>query len=71
VLYISGVPLELTKLKTDVTTDAVPNYTWKAMRQLPYLLGAVGVASLGLMAYSNRRSAVETATKRKEDKHNG
>lgn len=68
VIYLSGVPLEFTKLKEDVTEEAVPNFTWKAMRQIPALLGAVGVTSLGLLAYSNRRNAVEAA-KRKGDDH--
>jgi formate dehydrogenase iron-sulfur subunit len=61
VLYLSGVPLEFTPLDTTVTTDAVPNFTWKAMKQIPMLLGAVGVASLGLLAYSSRREAVANA----------
>lgn len=64
VLYIAGIPLELTALKTDVTADALPNYTWKAMKQIPALLGVVGVASLGLLAYSNRRTALEAETKK-------
>ncbi|HWI62156.1 MAG TPA: 4Fe-4S dicluster domain-containing protein [Symbiobacteriaceae bacterium] len=68
VLYISGVPLNLTKLKEGVAEEAVPNFTWKAMKQLPALLGIVGVSSLGLLAYSNRRNAVEAA-QRKEDEH--
>ncbi|MGE5674351.1 MAG: 4Fe-4S dicluster domain-containing protein [Mycobacterium leprae] len=59
VLYISGAPLELTALNTKVTTDEVPSYTWKAMKQLPFLLGAVGAVSLGLRAYSNRRAKIE------------
>jgi formate dehydrogenase iron-sulfur subunit len=61
VLYLSGVPLDLTKLKQDVTEEAVPNFTWKAMKQLPALLGVVGLSSLGLMAYSSRRNAVAEA----------
>jgi formate dehydrogenase iron-sulfur subunit len=59
VMYIAGVPLDHTALKLDVTEDVVPNFTWKAMKQLPFLLGAVGVASLGLLAYSNRRTTLE------------
>lgn len=66
VLYISSVPLDLTALKTDVTNEEVPSFTWKAMKQLPMLLGGVGVLSLGLMAYSNRRNALEA--ERKEGK---
>ncbi|HWI62808.1 MAG TPA: 4Fe-4S dicluster domain-containing protein, partial [Symbiobacteriaceae bacterium] len=69
VLYLSGVPLNLTALKEDVAEEAVPNFTWKAMKQLPTLLGAVGLTSLGLMAYSSRRNAVEAATKRKGEDH--
>ncbi len=65
VLYLSPVPLDLTALKTDVTDEEIPNFTWKAMKQLPALLGAVGVASLGLMAYSSRRAALEAEAKRK------
>ncbi|HYF78306.1 MAG TPA: 4Fe-4S dicluster domain-containing protein [Symbiobacteriaceae bacterium] len=61
VLYLSGVPLDLTKLKQGVTEEAVPNFTWKAMKQLPALLGVVGLSSLGLMAYSSRRNAVAEA----------
>jgi len=68
VLYISGIPLELTALKTDVTEDALPNYTWKAMKQIPALLGAVGVASLGLLAYSNRRTAIAAEAKKEESR---
>jgi formate dehydrogenase iron-sulfur subunit len=67
VLYISGVPLTETALKTNVTEEAVPNFTWKAMKQIPFLLGAVGVASLGLLAYSNRRTAVEAETAAKKE----
>ncbi|HYG60685.1 MAG TPA: 4Fe-4S dicluster domain-containing protein [Symbiobacteriaceae bacterium] len=66
VMYLSGVPLDLTTLQTNVTDEAVPNFTWKAMKQLPALLGGVGVLSLGLMAYSNRRNSLEA--ERKEEK---
>ncbi|MEW8978903.1 MAG: 4Fe-4S dicluster domain-containing protein [Symbiobacterium sp.] len=59
VLYISSVPLDLTALNTDVTTDPVPSFTWKAMRQLPALVSGVAVLSLGLMAYSKRRALIE------------
>lgn len=68
VMYLSGVPLDLTSLNPNVTQEAVPNFTWKAMKQLPFLLGAVGVASVGLLAYSKRRETVE-AESRKEDGH--
>jgi hypothetical protein len=68
-MYIAGVPLELTHLKTDVVDEAVPNFTWKAMKQLPALLGVVGVTSLGLLAYSNRRTALEEAAKKEADQN--
>lgn len=68
VMYISGMPLELTALNTNVTHDQIPSYTWKAMKQLPALLGFVSVASLGLLAYSNRRTALEAESK-KEGEH--
>ncbi|HEY3366060.1 MAG TPA: 4Fe-4S dicluster domain-containing protein [Symbiobacteriaceae bacterium] len=66
VMYLSGVPLNLTALNPNVADEAVPNFTWKAMKQLPFLLGAVGVASVGLLAYSKRRTDIE-ADQRKED----
>lgn len=59
VMYISAMPLDLTTLNTAVTTETIPNFTWKAMKQLPALLSVIGLGSLGLLAYSNRRSAVE------------
>ena len=59
VMYISHVPLDLTTLNTNVTTEAVPSFTWKAMRQLPALVSGVAVLSLGLMAYSKRRALIE------------
>lgn len=67
VIYISAVPLDLTALNTDVTQEEVPNFTWKAMKQLPALLGVVSAASLGLLAYSKRRSSLEAEAKRKEE----
>ncbi|MBY6277454.1 4Fe-4S dicluster domain-containing protein [Symbiobacterium thermophilum] len=63
VLYISPVPLDLTALNTDVTTESVPGFTWKAMRQLPVLVGSVAALSLGLMAYSRRRAQLEALAK--------
>jgi len=63
VLYISPVPLNLTPLDTSVTWEEVPNFTWKAMQQLPGLIGVVAVGSLGLLAYSNRRAKLEAARK--------
>ncbi len=63
VMYISAIPLELTPLKTDVTTEAVPSFTWKAMKQIPALLSVVSVASLGLLAYSSRREKLENEKK--------
>jgi len=63
VMYISAVPLDLTALNTDVTTEVIPNFTWKAMKQLPALLGVVATASLGLLAYSTRRSKLEAEQK--------
>lgn len=59
VLYISTAPLDLTALNMSVTHEAVPSFTWKAMKQLPALLGVVATASLGLLAYSNRRARLE------------
>ncbi|MFZ5815264.1 MAG: 4Fe-4S dicluster domain-containing protein [Bacillota bacterium] len=63
VMYISSVPLDLTTLNTDVTTESIPNFTWKAMKQLPALLGVISAASLGLLAYSNRRNQLEAERK--------
>jgi len=59
VLYISSVALSMTALRPDITTESVPSFTWKAMKQIPYLLGAVSAASLGLLAYSSRRAKLE------------
>ncbi|HWI62030.1 MAG TPA: 4Fe-4S dicluster domain-containing protein [Symbiobacteriaceae bacterium] len=64
VLYISSVPLDLTALRQGVTEESVPSFTWKAMKQIPYMLGAVGTISLGLLAYSNRRSEIEAANRK-------
>jgi formate dehydrogenase iron-sulfur subunit len=66
VLYLSAVPLELTALRRNVTEEAVPDFTWKAMRQIPAMLGIVGAASLGLLAYSNRRVAIEAEKEREK-----
>lgn len=63
VLYISAVPLDLTALNLSVTHEAVPSFTWKAMKQLPALLGVVATASLGLLAYSHRRATLEAEQK--------
>ncbi len=63
VMYISSVPLDLTKLNQNVTEEEIPNFTWKAMKQLPALLSVVATASLGLLAYSNRRSKLEAEKK--------
>ena len=68
IMYISSVPLDLTALKTNVTEEAVPNFTWKTMKQLPPLLGAVSLASLGLLFYSNRRTELENAAKKEGSK---
>ncbi|MFZ5823365.1 MAG: 4Fe-4S dicluster domain-containing protein [Bacillota bacterium] len=63
VMYISSVELDLTTLNTGVTKEEVPSFTWKAMKQLPALLGVISAASLGLLAYSSRRAKLEAEEK--------
>lgn len=54
-LYISDVPFELLGFRTDVTTQALPSYTWPVMSKIPFVAGGLAVLLTGASALTRRR----------------
>jgi formate dehydrogenase iron-sulfur subunit len=53
-LYISDVPFELLGFRTDVTTRAIPAYTWDIMSKLPLVVGGLAVVLTGASVVTRR-----------------
>ena len=55
-LYISDVPFAMLGFRTDVTTRAVPAYTWDIMSKLPAVVGSLAVVLTGASIVTRRRN---------------
>lgn len=55
-LYISDVPFAMLGFRTDVTTRAVPAYTWDIMSKLPAVVGSLAVVLTGASIITRRRN---------------
>jgi len=55
VLYISDIPLDFLGWKSDLGKDPLPEKTWAALKQVPYIFGGVGVGMAGLYWIIGRR----------------
>lgn len=55
-LYISDTPFELLGFRTDVTTRAVPGYTWDIMSKLPFVVGGLAVVLTGSAIATGKRN---------------
>jgi len=53
-LYISDVPFEKLGFRTDVTTRAIPAYTWDIMSKLPFVVGGLAVVLTGASVITHR-----------------
>jgi formate dehydrogenase iron-sulfur subunit len=53
-LYISDVPFEAVGFRTDVTTRAIPAYTWDIMSKLPFVVGSLAVVLTGASVITRR-----------------
>jgi formate dehydrogenase iron-sulfur subunit len=53
-LYISDVPFERLGFRTDVTTRAIPAYTWDIMSKLPIVVGGLAVVLTGASVLTRR-----------------
>ena len=53
-LYISDVPFEKLGFRTDVTTRAIPAYTWDIMSKLPIVVGGLAVVLTGASVMTRR-----------------
>jgi formate dehydrogenase iron-sulfur subunit len=56
-LYISDVPFEKLGFRTDVTTRAIPAYTWDIMSKLPLVVGGLAVVLTGASVITRRGKA--------------
>ncbi len=54
-LYISDVPFEQLGFRTNVTTEALPSYTWQIMSKLPTVVGGLAVVLTGASIWTRRR----------------
>jgi formate dehydrogenase iron-sulfur subunit len=55
VLYVSDIPLNFLGWTDNLGTDPLPPKTWSALRQVPYIFGAVGLGMAGLYWIIERR----------------
>ena len=55
-LYISDVPFAMLGFRTDVSTRAIPAYTWDVMSKLPVVVGSLAVALTGASIVTRRRN---------------
>lgn len=55
-LYISDVPFDQLGFRTDVTTRALPAYTWDIMSKLPAVVGSLAVVLTGASIVTRRRN---------------
>lgn len=55
VLYISDIPLGFLGWKKDLGNDPLPEKTWAALKQVPYVFGGVGIGMVGLHWIIGRR----------------
>ncbi len=55
-LYISDVPFAMLGFRTDITTRAVPAYTWDIMSKLPAVVGSLAVVLTGASIVTRRRN---------------
>ena len=53
-LYISDAPFEKLGFRTDVTTRAIPAYTWDIMSKLPFVVGGLAVVLTGASVMTRR-----------------
>ena len=53
-LYISDRPFEELGFRTDVTTRALPAYTWDVMSKLPFVVGGLAVVLTGASIFTRR-----------------
>jgi formate dehydrogenase iron-sulfur subunit len=53
-LYISDAPFEKLGFRTDVTTRAIPAYTWDIMSKLPLVVGGLAVVLTGASVVTRR-----------------
>jgi formate dehydrogenase iron-sulfur subunit len=60
ILYIADVPFENLGFKTDLTTEALPKYTWKALSKIPYVLVGWGAILTAMYFYNKRRGDLES-----------
>lgn len=54
-LYLSDVPFEQLGFRTDVTTRAIPAYTWDIMSKLPWVVGGLAVVLTGASVVTRQR----------------
>jgi Fe-S-cluster-containing dehydrogenase component len=55
-LYISDVPFKQLGFRTDVTTRAIPDYTWNVMSKLPYVVGSMAIVLTGASIVTRLRN---------------
>ena len=55
-LYISDVPFAQLGFRTDVTTRALPGYTWDVMSKLPVVVGSMAVVLTGASIITRLRN---------------
>lgn len=62
VLYLSSIPFPELGLNMEGYENAFPEYTWKAMKEIPNVVGFGGIFSFGLWWIINRRMEIENGT---------
>jgi formate dehydrogenase iron-sulfur subunit len=55
-LYISDVPFAQLGFRTDVSTRALPGYTWDVMSKLPIVVGSMAVVLTGASIITRLRN---------------
>jgi len=69
VLFLSPVPFEELGFRMDLGNDALPELTWEALKKIPNLVTASGVALGGLWWLINRRATVDHLRYESGEKH--
>jgi formate dehydrogenase iron-sulfur subunit len=67
-LYLSAVPFDALGLPVDLPHEALPNYTYRVLSELPRLVTATGVLLGGIYWLTNRREEVAKAEKAEKEK---
>jgi formate dehydrogenase iron-sulfur subunit len=67
ILILSGLPFETTGYKTDISTQALPDLTWRVLEKLPFVVVNAGVLLGGFAWLIRRRMEFEEHPERQHD----